>query len=96
MENPDDKLNANWLMKGLMSGFGLLVIVLLGWMGMNISHIPGVEKDIAYIQHDIANIQQNVEHRSETEAGRNDKQDIVNNDHELRIRQLENTGGRRR
>lgn len=90
-DDTSDNLNVTWLMKGMMGGFGLLVIALLGWMGVNVSHIPGVEKDISYIQHDIRDIQENVQHRSDSEAGQTDKQNIVNNDHELRIRQLENT-----
>ena len=87
----NESLNMGWLMKGLMAGFGLLVIALLGWIGGNIAHIPGVEKDITYIQRDLAELRQDMQHKNDTESARNDKQETINLNYEIRLQKLETT-----
>lgn len=76
-------------MRGVMAGFGMLVIALLAWMGVNIARIPTIEQDISYMQKDIASIHSVMDSTGSSDKGRDDRQSATNMDHEIRLRALE-------
>lgn len=89
MADENKTINTDWLMRGVMAGFGVLVVALLGWMGMNIARIPTIEQDISYMQKDIAGIHNGLDATGSSDRGRDDRQSATNMDHEIRLRALE-------
>lgn len=44
-----DGINSEYITKGMLTGFGLLIVGLLGWMGMNVADIPVIKSQMANI-----------------------------------------------